>query len=148
MDKNYLKLLEKRQELHKIGKYLTQKEEKEFLNYQIRILDHFRWEQKNNYIQVMIDFLKNTIDLDQYIDKFYEIDSKQQKSQEKLKSNFTKLQAFNPDLRSKGFAILIENLFSDIRILEIDDELRVEGEISEKDLRDGIKEFLSKMQEY
>jgi hypothetical protein len=41
----------------------------------------------------------------------------------------------------KGFAILIENLFSDIRILEPDDELRTEDEISEKSLRDGIKNF-------
>jgi hypothetical protein len=43
---------------------------------------------------------------------------------------------------------LIENLFSDIRVLELDDELRTEDEISEKNLRDGIKEFLLKIQEY
>jgi len=43
---------------------------------------------------------------------------------------------------------LIENLFSDIRILETDDELRTEDEISEKSLRYGIKEFLPKIKEY
>eukprot|EP00539_Tryblionella_compressa_P011128 CAMPEP_0178805672 /NCGR_PEP_ID=MMETSP0745-20121128/15869_1 /TAXON_ID=913974 /ORGANISM="Nitzschia punctata, Strain CCMP561" /LENGTH=97 /DNA_ID=CAMNT_0020465317 /DNA_START=27 /DNA_END=320 /DNA_ORIENTATION=+ len=96
----------------------------------------------------MVDFLEDRIDLDQYIDRFYEIDSQIEESKGKLKSDFEKLRAFEPDPRSKGFAILIENLFSDIRILEPDDELRTEDEISEKSLRDGIKEFLPKIQEY
>jgi hypothetical protein len=92
--------------------------------------------------------LENTIDLDQYIDRFYEIDSQIEKSKVKLKSDFEKVRAFEPKARSKGFATLIENLFSDIRILEPDDELRTEDEISEKSLRDGIKKFLPKIQEY
>ena len=77
-----------------------------------------------------------------------EIDSQAEESKEKLKSDFEKLRAFEPNPRSKGFTILIENLFSDIRILEPDDELRTKDEISEKSLRDGIKEFLLKIQEY
>ena len=55
---------------------------------------------------------------------------------------------YKPDPSSKGFAILIENLFSDIRILEPNDELRTEDEISEKSLRDGVKKLLPKIQEY
>ena len=41
-----------------------------------------------------------------------------------------------------------ENLFCDIRILEPDNELRTEDEISEKSLKDGIKKNFSKIQEY
>ncbi len=81
-------------------------------------------------------------------DRFYEIDSQVEESKGKLKSDFEKLRVFDSDPRSKGFAILIENLFSDIRIVEPDDELRTDDEISEKSLRDGIKKFLSKIQEY
>lgn len=146
MEENYLKLLEHEQKLEKIGKYLSL--EKELLNYQSQISDHFRWEQKNNFIEAMVDFLEDMIDLDQYINRFYEIDSQIEESKGKLKSDFEKLRAFEPDPRSKGFAILIENLFSDIRVLEPDDELRTEDEISEKSLRDGITEFLPKIQEY
>ena len=91
--------------------------------------------QKNNFIEAMVNFSENMIDLDQYIDRFYEIDSQIEESKEKLKSDFEKLRAFEPDPRSKGFAILIENLFSDIRVLEPDDELRTEDEISEKSLK-------------
>ena len=83
--------------------------------------------------------MEDTIDFDPSIDCFYEIDSEIQEYKEKLKSDFEKLRAFEPDPRSKGFAILIENLFSDIRVLEPDDELRIEDESSEKSLRDGIK---------
>ena len=81
-------------------------------------------------------------------DRFYEIDSQVEESKGKLKSDFEKLRVFDSDPRSKGFAILIENLFSDIRIVEPDDELRTDYEISEESLRDGIKKFLPKIQEY
>ena len=105
-------------------------------------------EKKNNFIKAMVDLLEDRIDFNQYIDRFYEIDYQVEESKEKLKSDFERLRAFEPNPRSKGFAILIESLFSDIRILEPDDELRAEDEISEKSLRDGIKEFLLKIQEY
>jgi len=148
MEENYFKLLEYEQKLEKTGEYLSLEKEKELLNYQNQISDHFRWEQKNNFIEAMVDFLEDMIDLDQYIDRFYEIDSQIEESKGKLKSDFEKLRAFEPDPCSKGFAILIEHLFSDIRILEPDDELRTDDEISEKSLRDGIKKFLPKIQEY
>ena len=92
--------------------------------------------------------MEDTINIDPCIDRFHEIDEEVQKSIEKLKSDFEMLGSFEPDSHSEGFAILIENLFCDIRILELDDELRMEDEISEKDLRDGMKEFLPKIQEY
>ena len=148
MEENYFKLLEYQEKLQKTGEYLSLEKEKELLNYQSQILDHFRWEQKNNFIEAMVNFSENMIDLDQYIDRFYEIDSQIEESKEKLKSDFEKLRAFEPDPRSKGFAILIENLFSDIRVLEPDDKLRTEDEISEKSLRDGIKKFLPKIKKY
>ena len=148
MEENYIKLLKYEEKLKINGQYLSLEKEKEILNYQIQISDHFRWKKKNHFIETIVDFLEYTIDLDQYIDRFYEIDSQIEESKGKLKSDFEKLRAFEPDPRSKGFAILIENFFSDIRILEPDDELRTEDEISEKSLRDGIKEFLPKIQEY
>ena len=148
MEENYLKLLEYEEELEKNGEYLSLEKEKELLNYESQISDHFRWEEKNNFIKAIVDFLEDMIDLDQYIDRFYEIDYEIKESKGKLKSDFEMLRSFEPDPRSKGFAILIENLFSDIRILEPDDELRTEDEISEKILRDGIKKFLPKIQEY
>ena len=42
MEENYLKLLEYEQKLEKTGEYFSL--EKELLNYQSQISDHFRWE--------------------------------------------------------------------------------------------------------
>ena len=74
MEENYFKLLEYEQKLEKTGEYLSLEKEKELLNYQSQISDHFRWEQKNNFIEAMVDFSEDMIDLDQSIDRFYEID--------------------------------------------------------------------------
>ena len=73
----------------------------------------------------MVNFLEDKIDFDQYIDCFYKIDYEIQEYKEKLKSDFEKLRAFDPD-----------------------DELRTEDEISEKSLKDRIKEFLPKIQNF
>jgi len=148
MEKNYFKLLNYKQKLEEMGDKLSLEEEKKLLNYQNQILDYFRWEKRTQFIEAMVDFLENKIDLDQYINRFHEIDFQVLESKKKLTSDFENLRAFEPDPSSKSFAILIENLFSDIRILEPDDELRSEDEISEKSLRDGIKEFLPKIQNY
>lgn len=148
MEKTYLQLLLLQEELKKNGQFLSADQRKELASCRIRISDHFRWEQKNNFIRVMFKFLRGQITLDEYIDQFYEIDSERQAAQQKLVSDFQTLETFEPDLRSVGFARLIENLLSDIRLLERDDELRTPDEISKEDLIKGIQEFLPKIEEY
>ena len=103
MEENYFKLLDYQEKLQKTGEYLSLEKEKELLNYESQISDHLRWKKKNHFIEVMVDF-------DPYRDCFYEIDYQIQEYKEKLKSDFEKLRAFEPDPRSKGFAILIKNL--------------------------------------
>ena len=75
-------LLEYEQKLKKTGEYLSL--EKELLKYQSQISDHFRWEQKNNFIEAMVDFLEDMLDLDQYIARFHEIDSQIEETKGKL----------------------------------------------------------------
>lgn len=143
MEENYLKLLDSQKELAKTGKFLSPEEKNELLDYEVRISDHFKWEQRSRFFETMVDFLKERIDLDQYIDRFYEMNCQIGESKEKLKSDFEKLRAFEP-----GFAGLMENLFGDLRVLEVDDELRTDNEISEESLINGIREFLPKVQKY
>lgn len=78
-----------------------------------------------------------------FLDRFYDIDSQIEEFKGKIKSDFEKLRAFEPNPHSKGFTILVKNLFSDIPILEPDDELKTEDEILEENLRDEIKAFKS-----
>lgn len=65
-----------------------------------------------------------------------------------MESDLSELINFEPNENSKGFSRFIENLFSDIRILEPNDELRTPDEISLEELVEGIKEFLPKIEEY
>ena len=46
MEENFFKLLEYEQKLEKTGEYLSLEKEKELLNYQSQISDHFRWKKK------------------------------------------------------------------------------------------------------
>ena len=46
MEENFFKLLKYEQKLEKTGEYLSLEKEKELLNYQSQISDHFRWKKK------------------------------------------------------------------------------------------------------
>lgn len=46
MEENFFKLLEYKQKLEKTGEYLSLEKQKELLNYQSQISDHFRWKKK------------------------------------------------------------------------------------------------------
>lgn len=148
MDKNFLKLINQKKEFEKNGKMFPLEKEKELAIYRTQISDHFRWEQKDEFIETMVNLLENKINLNKYIDQFYQIQNHINQSKNSLHSNLDKLATFEVDPRSKGFSGLIENLFSDIRTFEPDDNLRTEDEISEESLRKGVKEFLSKIQKY
>lgn len=76
------------------------------------------------------------------------IESEIENKYQKLLSDFESLDTFEPDNRSVGFSILIENLLSDIRLLEPEASIRTSDEVSLEDLVQGIKEFLPKIQEY
>lgn len=104
--------------------------------------------KKNEFIETINAFLENKIDIYEYIDKFYEIDNHIHESQTRLESDLSELIDFEPNENSKGFSQLIENLFSDIRLLEPNDELRTSDEISLEELVQGIKKFLPQIEEY
>ena len=148
MEKKYLKLLGLQQELKNTGQSLSRGQRNELLEYDYQLIEHFRWEQKKFFIEVMRDFLEDKINLDHYIHRFWEIESRSEETMQKLISDFESLETFEPDIRSVGFAILIENLLSDIRLVEPDDSIRTSDEISPEELIQGIKEFLPKIQEY
>ena len=60
---------------------------------------------------------------------------------EELKLDFEKLKEFKPNLVSKGFSKLIEELCSDCRIFEPDPDLRDDFEISETQLINGLRKI-------
>jgi len=66
MEANYLKLLKYEKELKSKGKTLWKENEQDYkklIKYQVSLLDHFQWEQKDRYfllITIYIQFLVRT----------------------------------------------------------------------------------------
>lgn len=148
MEKKYLELLILQQELQNTNQYLCREQSDELLEYECQLIEHFRWKQKKNFIKAMQDLLETKITFDEYIDRFWEIENRSQKNKKKLVSDFEILERFEPNPKSEGFAILIENLLSDIRLLEEDESIRTSDEVSPEELIEGIQEFLPRIEQY
>ena len=70
MEGNYLKLFKYNEELKSKGKSFSKEnmqEYMEFLSYEVSLLDHFNWEQKDRYSLLISNFLDEKITIDQYI---------------------------------------------------------------------------------
>ena len=94
------------------------------------IIYDVRWERKEEFELVINNFLKAKISLDEYIDQFYRIIDELSKSREEIHADLEKLILLKPNPKSEGFSRLIENLLSDIRLLEEDDSIRTPDEVS------------------
>ena len=60
MEINYLELLKYDKELKLKGKSLSKENEQDYkksLKYEVSLLDHFKWEQKNRYFLLITNFL-------------------------------------------------------------------------------------------
>ena len=152
MEENYFKLLKEEKELNSKGKTLSKEDEKKYINlieYEVRLLDHFKWKQNHRYGLLLTHFLEKKMDIDQYIDKLWKLEHETQNIIEELKLDFKKLKKYQLNPVSEGFSRLIEELFSDLRIFEPDPDLRDDFvEISESQLRNGAKNIFLQIQKY
>lgn len=138
MEINYLKFLKYEKELKSKEKILSKENEqnyKELIKYEVSLLNHFKWEQKDRYFLLITNFLDKKLETDQYICQLFKLEYEIQNLVEKLKLYFEKLKEFKPNSVSKGFFKLIEDklikeLCSDCRIFEPDPDLREDFEIS------------------
>lgn len=151
MEANYLKLLKYDKELKSKGKILLKENEQDYkklIQYEVSLLDHFKWEQKDRYFLLITNFLDKKIDTDQYIGQLFKLEYEIQNLVEELKLDFEKLKEFKPNSVSKGFSLLIEELCSDCRIFEPDLDLRADFEISETQLINEARKIFLQIQEY
>ena len=151
MEVNYLKLLKYEKELKLKGKSLSKENEQDYkklLKYEVSLLDHFKWEQKDRYFLLITNFLDKKINIDQYICQLFKLEYEIQNLVEELKLDFEKLKEFKPNSVSKGFSKLIEELCSDCRIFEPYPDLRDDFEISETQLINSLREIFLQIQEY
>lgn len=151
MEEDYLKLLKYDEKLKLKGRILSKESEekyKKLINYKVILLDHFKWQQKDHYFLLLTHFLDKKIDIDEYIEQLFKLEQETQNLVEELKLDFEKLKKFEPNLSSKKFSKFIEELCSDCRIFEPNSDLRDDFDISEKQLRNGVKKIFLEIQKY
>jgi len=151
MEANYLKLLKYQNELKLKGKTLSEENEEDYIKlitYEVSLLYHFRWEQKDRYFLLMTNFLDKKIDVDQYLCQLFELEHEVQNLVEKLKLDFEKLKEFEPNSVSEEFSKPIDELLSDYRVFEPDPDLRDDFEISETELINGVKNIFLQIQKH
>ena len=151
MEANYLKLLKYEKELKAKGTSLWKQNEQDYkklIKYEVSLLDHFKWEQRDRYFLLITNFLDKKVDTDEYICQLFKLEYGIQNLVEELKLDFEKLKEFKPNSVSKGFSRLIAELCSDCRVFEPDPDLRDDFEISETQLINGLRKNFLQIQEY
>lgn len=148
MEEEYLRLLQLENDLKLEGRTLRRPDELKLLMYDISLWDHFKWERRNEYALLLADFLDTNIDIDQYREQFFDLESEIKNRVRELKLDLGRLKKFNPNPLSKGFADPIEQLLSDLRVCEPDPNLRDKYEISEIELIDGVRKISVQIQKY
>ena len=66
MEANYLELLKYDKNLKLKGKSFAKENEQDYkklLKYEVSLLDHFKWEQKNRYFLLITNFLDKKINI-------------------------------------------------------------------------------------
>ena len=151
MEKKFFKLLEYETEMKEKGKFLAKEDEekyKELIKYRVSIFDHLKYEKKNQYLFCLNNFANGKINVNQYIHELFELENGNQKIAENLENDVERLKKFEPNPASKGFSGLIEELRSDIRVFEPDSDLRDDCEISEEELKFGVRDILLQIEKY
>jgi len=77
-----------------------------------------------------------------------ELEHKMQNLVEELKLDFEKLKKFTSNLMSEKFSKFIEEPYNDCRIFEPASDLQNDFNVSEKQLRRGMKEIFLQLQKY
>ena len=110
-------------------------------NYEVLIENFKLWEHKNIYVELMEQFLNNTIDGRQFETEFYKLwyrDIERHYSSKELLQIARQI-----DLNQfKGYSHILSKLFTDCDVFEPDLVLRDDSEISEEELRDCVKKAL------
>ena len=143
---HYLELLQYSQDLESQGKSFWDEKEKylEFLRYRILLNDHFYYQEKDQYVSLLKDFIDRKIDGIEFETKFLKMFNEDGDRHELFQTDFEKLKNFEPDPKSKGFSALLTTIFEDCD--RFDPDPQEDYEISEAELRDSVRKIFLEIQ--
>jgi hypothetical protein len=137
--KRHLELLKKREE-----KSISSTESKELLNYSVVLDRQLDWETRDQYLQLLKEFIEGKIDIGEFLIAFEERGRLNGEVLDILESNLILLE---PHEKSLDFLDFIQQILQDCDIYNPDPEpFRHEYELDETEFRNSIEETYLQIQ--
>jgi hypothetical protein len=137
--KRHLELLKKREE-----KSISSTESKELLNYSAVLDRQLDWETRDQYLQLLKEFIEGKIDIGEFLIAFEERGRLNGEVLDILESNLILLE---PHEKSLDFLDFIQQILQDCEIYNPDPEpFRHEYELDETEFRNSIEETYLQIQ--
>ena len=152
----YIQLLNYQQTLRKQNKSLKIEDPIKYSRlrkYSAKINEYLHWSQKNEYLQLITDFLNFKIDGNEFDHKFSKMVRAIEEKSSLLSKDYEELKLIEPSSRSIGFATWISEIYlccnefySDFD--EEEDRTQIPFGKTEEQLREAIKNLLPEIQKY
>ena len=150
----HIQCLNYQQELKKQNKSLRTQDPIKYsklLKYSARISEYLHWSQKNEYLELIKNFLNSKIDAKEFDKKFSKMVTVIEKKCRLLIKNYEELKFTKPNPRSLGFGTWISEIYLCCNEFYEDYDLN-EGEDpalkTEEQLRDAVKSLFPEIQKY
>ncbi len=152
--REYIQLLNYQQELKKQNKSLRTQDPIKYSKlrkYSVRISKDLHWSQKNEYLQLIKDFLNSKIDGKEFDKKFSKMVTVIEKKSSLLSKNYEELKCIETSPRSIGFGRQISEIYlccnefyEDYDLTEREDPALK----TEEQLRNAVKSLFTEIQKY
>jgi hypothetical protein len=152
----YIELLNYQQALKKQNKSLRTQDPIKYSKlrkYSARISEYLHWSQKNEYLQLIKDFLNSKIDGKEFDNKFSKMVTVIEKKSSLLSKNYEELKRIEPSSMSLGFGTWISEIYlccnefySDFN--EEEDRTQIPFAKTEEQLRYAVKSLFPEIQKY
>ena len=152
---SYIKLLDYQQALKKQDKSLRKQDPIKYsklLDYSVIITDHLHWSQKNEYLQLIKNFLNFQIDAKEFDKNFSEMVRMVEEKSNLLSKNYKELKCIQPNPMSVRFGMWISEIYlccNEFYPNFTEDERdEIPFAKTEDQLRDAVKNLFPEIQKY
>ena len=152
----YIELLNYQEALKKDNKSLRTQDpvkDSKLRKYAVILTDHLHWSQKNQYLQLIKDFLNCKIDAQKFDSEFSIMVEEIEKNYRLLSKNYEELKRIEPSSISLGFGTWISEIYlycnefySDFN--EEEERADIPFAKTEAQLRDAVKSLVPEIQKY
>ena len=151
----YIKLLNYQQALKKQNKSLRTEDPIKYSKlrkYSARISEYLHWSQKNEYLQLIKDFLNFKIDGKKFDNKFSKMVRVIEKKSRLLSKNYEELKRIEPNSMSLEFGTWISEIYLCCNefypTFKEEERAEIPFAKTEEQLRDAVKNLLPEIQKY